>query len=171
MEGRNMRRLHVLLASVVIATLLLAVASAASAGPPPPTVYGSLWISPSLQTSYWGTGSKLEYANRQAYARCLSAATDCARGVWVQNGYAAYAVDASGVWGTGWGHTGSLAVQGAQTTCQTFGGMTCNAMVQTYRTTHYFPDGQTRGGIPGIPPPLTEALPPAATGLGSAGTG
>jgi|SRR3954454_21670597 hypothetical protein len=164
-----MRRLHILLASVVIATLLLAVESTASAGPPPPKVYGSLWVSPSLQTSYWGTGSQLDYANRQAYARCLSAATDCKPGVWVRNGYAAFAMDPARAWGTGWGHTELEAVQAARTTCQTFGGVACDTILQTYRTAFYSTSASTTVAIPYIPPSLTEALSPTATGSGVGG--
>jgi hypothetical protein len=80
-------------------------------------------------------------------------------------------MDANGAWGTGWGHTSSIAVQGAKTGCRTVGGVTCDAIVQTYRTTHLFPSQPTSGGIPYIPPAVTQALPPAATGLGVGGTG
>jgi hypothetical protein len=89
----------------------------------------------------------------------------------VRNGYAAFAMDATSVWGTGWGHTSSIAVQYAQTGCRTVGGLTCNAIVQTYKTRYYKPALPTTGGIPDIPPLVTQALPPAATGLGVSGTG
>jgi serine/threonine-protein kinase len=167
-----MRRLHVLLASVVIATLLIAVASGASAAPSTANYnHGALFVSPSLHNSYFASQSRGNWAVQAASAQCQRAATDCKPGVWVLNGYAAFAMDTNGAWGTGWGHTASGAVQGAQTGCRTVGGLTCNAIVRSYRTTRYNPDQATHGGIPGVPPPLTEALPPAVTGLGGAGTG
>jgi Domain of unknown function (DUF4189) len=167
-----MRRLYVLLASVVMATLLLAVASGASAVPAPaPKNKGALYISPSLQSSYFVSASRLNWALEGARYQCQQAANDCAPGVWVVNGYAAFVVDTTGAWGTGWGHTASIAGQHARTTCQTFGGVTCNAIRRSYRTTRYNPDSATHGGIPGVPPPVTQALPPAATGSGVGGTG
>jgi uncharacterized protein DUF4189 len=166
-----MRRLYVLLASVVMATLLIAVASGASAVPGPYKSKGALYFSPSLQSSYFVSASRLNWAIQGARYQCQQAATDCAPGVWVVNGYAAFAVDTTGAMGTGWGHTSSIAKQYAKTSCQTVGGVTCDAIVRSYRTTRYNPDNQTHGGIPGVPPPLTEALPPAVTGSGVGSTG
>jgi|SRR5215203_3298002 len=166
-----MRRLHVLLASFVIATLLLAVASGASAAPGPYKNDGALYFSPSLQSSYFVSATHVHWANQGAHYKCQQAATDCKPGVWVTNGYAAFAVDPNGAMGTSWGHTSSLAVQGAKTSCQTFGGVTCDAIVRWYRTIKYSPESPTYGGIPSVPRPLTEALPPAVTGLGMGSTG
>jgi hypothetical protein len=167
-----MRRLCILLASVVIATLFCgAVASGASAVPGPYKSKGALYYSPSLQNSYFVSASRLNWALEGARYKCQQAANDCAPGVWVVNGYAAIAVDTTGAWGTGWGHTSSEARQHARTTCQTFGGVTCDAIRLSYRTTRYNPDSATHGGIPGVPQPVTGALPPAATGLGVGGTG
>jgi hypothetical protein len=166
-----MRRLYVLLASVVIATLLLAVASGASAAPiHQPSYYGALLVSPSLQASYWASaGTKDRAVELALHRECRIVATDCTPGVWVRNGYAAFAMDPAHAWGTGWGHTEPQAVQAALTTCQTFGGVACNTILQTHRTGLYSPSGSTSGGIPYIPPPLTEALPPTATGSGVGG--
>jgi len=166
-----MRRLHVLLASFVIATLLIAVASGASAAPSHANYsYGALFVSPSLQKSFFASQSQGDWAIQGASAQCRSAATDCKPGVWVQNGYAAFAMDKNGAWGTGWGRTESIAVQYAKTGCQSLGGVTCDAIVQSYRTRKFYSSMGTRGGIPYIPPSLTEALPPAATGLGVGGS-
>jgi hypothetical protein len=166
------RRLYVLLASVVIATLLVAVASGASAAPSHRNLnYGALMVSPSLQDSYWASQSRRSWSIQGATHKCREVATDCAPGVWVKNGYAAFAMDTTGAWGTGWGHTSSIAVEYAKTGCRTVGGVTCDAIVRTYRTTRYHPDSGTSGGIPYIPPAVTEALPPAATGLGGGGNG
>jgi Domain of unknown function (DUF4189) len=167
-----MRGLYVLLASVVIAVLTCAVASEASAPPAPrPKTKGALYFSPSLQSSYFVSTSRLNWALEGARYQCQQAATDCKPGIWVVNGYAAFAVDTTGAMGTGWGHTGSEARQWAQTSCRNFGGVTCNAIVRSYRTTHYYPNSATHGGIPGVPPAVTENLPPAATGVGVGDTG
>jgi Domain of unknown function (DUF4189) len=168
-----MRRLYILLASVLIATLLCgAVASEAWAPPAPrPKTKGALYFSPSLVSSYFVSTSHLGWAIQGARYQCQQVASDCRPGVWVVNGYAALAVDTTGAWGTGWGHTVSEARQGAQTSCRNFGGVTCNAIVRSYRTTHYYPDRATYGGIPGVSPAVTEALPPAVTGIGVGGTG
>jgi hypothetical protein len=172
-ERSNMRRLYILLSSVVTATLLIVAANGASAAPPnPPTVYnGVLWVSPSLQKSYWASAYYHDVANRAAYDKCVAAATDCTPGVWVKNGSAAYAVDANGAWGTGWDKDSSRAKGAAQAVCQGFGGVTCDTINEGYRTTRTSPVRATTGGIPGIPPPITAALPPAATGLGVGGPG
>jgi len=109
---RTMRGLYVLLASVVIATLLIAVASGASAAPSHRNLnYGALMVSPSLQSSYFASQSMRDWAIQGASAKCQRAATDCAPGVWVKNGYAAFVMDTTGAWGTGWGHTSSIAGQ------------------------------------------------------------
>ena len=102
-----MRRLYVLLASVVIAALLLAVASGASAAPMHrPPYYGALLVSPSLQDSYWASaGTKDRAVELALHRECRIVATDCTPGVWVRNGYAAFAMDPARAWGTGWGHT------------------------------------------------------------------
>jgi hypothetical protein len=92
-----MRRLYVLLlASVVMATLLIAVASGASAVPGPYKSKGALYYSPSLQSSYFVSASRLNWALEGARYQCQQAANDCAPGVWVVNGYAAIAVDTTG---------------------------------------------------------------------------
>jgi Domain of unknown function (DUF4189) len=167
-----MRRLYVLLASVVIATLFCgAVASEASAKPGPKTK-GALYFSPSLQSSYFASASApLGLVVQGARNKCQQAATDCRGGVWVVNGYAAFVVSANGAMGTGWGHTASGARQGAETSCRNFGGVTCNALVRLYRTIDYNPDNATHGGIPGVSPQVTDALPPAVTGVGVGSTG
>jgi hypothetical protein len=170
-----MRRLYVLLASVVIATLLAA--SAASGvgkpgNPGPSPRYGALIVSPSLQKTYWSSSVISEnWAVKYANDKCRREATDCTPGVWVKNGYAAFAMSRNGAWGTGWGHTESTAVHYAKTGCQTVGGVSCDAILQTYMTAFYRPLGSTTGGIPYIPPSVTEALPPATTGVGVGGTG
>jgi hypothetical protein len=181
-----MSRLYVLLASVVIATLLLAVASGASAGKPgsppgaplvgkpkptPPKYYGALVVSPSVgPRSYWASNSSLDLAIRNATNECRRVATYCRAGVWVKNGYAAFAMDANGAWGTGWGSSEARAVLEAKIACQFWGGdVACDDGVQTYRTTSYSSSVTTSGGIPYIPPPVTGALPPAATGTGVGG--
>ena len=76
-----MRRLCILLASVVIATLFCgAVASGASAVPGPYKSKGALYYSPSLQSSYFVSASRLNWALEGARYKCQQAANDCAPG-------------------------------------------------------------------------------------------
>jgi Domain of unknown function (DUF4189) len=175
-----MRRLYILLASVVIATLLCAVASGASAAPgtgggpnKPRLSYGALVVSPSPgpRTFWHSTTTSQDSAVRFATSKCRSAATYCRAGVWVKNGYAAFALDANGAWGTGWGASEARAVLEAKISCQFWGGVACDYRVEPYKTITYYSSLPTSGGIPYIPPPVTNALPPAATGSGVGGTG
>jgi hypothetical protein len=155
-----MRRLYILLASVMIATLLIAVASSAGASAAPrqqPETFAALWASTSLQNSYPGFATNLSDANAYAYNRCLRAGNanpeeyqdDCAPGVWVENGYMAFAMDVSAnTWGTGWGHTRGRALREARNVCRQEGGTTCDDITHVYRTRAYDPNQPTDGGIP-----------------------
>src|SRR5215213_11206462 len=116
-ERNDMRRLYVPLLSimaVMIATLLIAAATGASAaedqdqsGPnqsgPAQEIYGALWVSPSLGSSYFVSARELSAAIERAGSKCEREATDCVPGVWVKNGYVSFAMDVTGAWGTGWG--------------------------------------------------------------------
>jgi hypothetical protein len=151
-----MKRLYVLLVSVVIAVLLIAAATAASAAPaqhqgekvrPLPLYYGALYVSPSMLTSYWGGSATTQSkALTQARNTCVGmAANDCRRGVWVRNGFAAFARAANGAWGTGWGSTAALANEAAVATCRSGGGGACS-VTGTNRTLRYNPNSPTTGG-------------------------
>jgi uncharacterized protein DUF4189 len=178
-----MRRLYVLLASVMMATLFIAAATGASAaehqnhqdqlGPDPETehqnhqdqlgtsteIYGAIWVSPSLQSSYFASARDLSVAIERASSECEREATDCAPGVWVKNGYASFSVDVSGAWGTGWGKYASSAEAAAVAACEAGGGVACSVL-QTKRTASYNPLSLTEGGIF-----------PAPAGSGGSGAG
>ena len=155
-----MRRLYVPLVSVMavmIATLLIAAATGASAaedqdqhGPnqsgPAQEIYGALWVSPSLQSTYFASSSKLFLAIERAGSKCEQAATDCAPGVWVKNGYASFAMDVTGAWGTGWGKYAPSASAAAVAHCRANLGAAC-VVLQTEQTASYDPLGLTQGGI------------------------
>jgi hypothetical protein len=173
-----MRRLYVLLASVVIATLLIAVASSAGASaappahqivaggqaghhketakapgpihpPPRPSRYGALYGSSFTKTSYFRSGRTMSEAISRARSLCKQAATDCLPGAWVKNGYAGFALAPNGAWGTGWGSNELLAARYAQISCQGVAqGADCSAVLQTYRTPVYNPSDVTEGGTP-----------------------
>ena len=163
-----MRRLYVMLVcamSVMIATLLIAAATRAAAaqdqsGPSTTErIYGAMWVSPSLGDSYFASARDLSAAIERAGSECAGAATDCAQGVWVKNGYASFAMDVSGAWGTGWGKYDWSAEAAAVAACEGSGGVACNVL-QTQRSASYDPLGQTEGGIP-----------PATAGSGGGGSG
>jgi hypothetical protein len=161
-----MRRLYVLLVSVVIATLLITATTGASAADdqrdPRPKIYGALWVSPSLASSYFATArGDLSAAIQRASSECRGAATDCAPGVWVKNGYVSFAMDITGAWGTGWGKYAPSAHAAAVATCEGFGGVACTVL-QTKRTPSYNRLGLTEGGI---------IQPVAGSGAGGGGAG
>jgi Domain of unknown function (DUF4189) len=181
-ERSNMRRLYVPLVSVMsvmIATLLIAAASGASAaedqddqndqnhqnhqdqlGPSTGGIYGAMWVSPSLGDSYFASARDLSAAIEQAGSECERAATDCAPGVWVKNGYASFAMDVTGAWGTGWGKYASSANTAAVAACEANGGVACTVL-ETRKTTSYNSLGLAEGGI----------LPAGAAGSGGGGSG
>jgi hypothetical protein len=137
-----MRRLSVLLASVMMATLLIAAATGASAAEyqnhqdqlgPDPEIYGAMWVSPSLQNSYFDSARDLSAAIERASSECEREATDCAPGVWVKNGYASFAMDVSGAWGTGWGKYAASAEAAAVAACEARGGLACSDLLKTKR--------------------------------------
>ena len=168
-----MRRLYVPLLSVMavmIATLLIAAATGASAaedqeqsGPnqsgPAQEIYGALWVSPSLGSSYFVSARELSAAIERAGSKCEREATDCVPGVWVKNGYVSFAMDVTGAWGTGWGKYASSANTAAVAACETNGGVACSVL-QTERTASYNSLGLTEGGFV-----------PAAAGSGGSGLG
>ena len=149
-----MRRLYVMLVSVMsvmIATLLIAAATGAAAaqdqrGPTTERIYGAQWVSPSLGDSYFVSARDLSAAIERAGSECERAATDCAPGVWVKNGYASFAMDVSGAWGTGWGKYAPSANAAAVADCEFNGGMACSVL-QTNKTASYNTLGLTEGGI------------------------
>jgi hypothetical protein len=163
----NMRRLYVPLVSVMtvmIATLLIAAATRASAaedqrGPRTERIYGAMWVSPSLGDSYFTSARDLSAAIERAGSECERVATDCAPGVWVKNGYASFAMDVTGAWGTGWGKYAPSANAAAVADCEFNGGVACSVL-QTEKTASYNPSGRTEGGIL-----------PAAAGWGGGGSG
>ena len=149
-----MRRLYVMLVSVMsvmIATLLIAAATGAAAaqdqrGPTTERIYGAQWVSPSLGSSYFVSARDLSAAIERAGSECERAATDCAPGVWVKNGYASFAMDVTGAWGTGWGKYKPSANAAAVADCEFNGGMACSVL-QTNKTASYNTLGLTEGGI------------------------
>ena len=145
-----MRRLYALLVSVMIAALLIVAATGASAAEdgvgPRPEIYGALWVSPSLGSSYFASARDLSAAIQRAGSQCQRAATDCAAGVWVKNGYASFAMDVTGAWGTGWGKYAPSANAAAVANCEGFGGVACDVL-QTERTASYNRLGLTEGGF------------------------
>jgi hypothetical protein len=178
-EKSNMRRLYVPLVSVMtvmIATLLIVAATGASAsededdenhqnhqdqlGPRTEGIYGAMWVSPSLGNSYFASASDLSTAIEEASFECEQAATDCTPGVWVKNGYAAFAMDVTGAWGTGWGKYGSSANTAAVAACEANGGVACTVL-ETRKTFQYNSLGLAEGGI----------LPTAGGSGGSGGGG
>ena len=157
-----MRRLYVPLVcvmTVMMATLLIAAAAGASAaedqdqhgpnnqhGTRLERIYGAMWVSPSLGDSYFASARDLSAAIDRAGSECERAATDCEPGVWVKNGYASFAMDVSGAWGTGWGKYASSANTAAVRACEGSGGVACSVL-QTERTAFYNPLGLTEGGF------------------------
>jgi len=159
-----MRRLYVLLVSVMIATLLIPAVAGASAaqdqsGPTTERIYVAMWVSPSLGDSYFASASDLSAAIEDAGSKCERVATDCAPGVWVKNGYASFAMGLSGAWGTGWGKYEPSANTAAVATCKANGGVDCSVL-QTKRSPSYDPFRPTEGGTL-----------PAAAGSGGGGPG
>jgi len=167
-ERNDMRRLYIPLLSVMavmIATLLIAAATGASAAEdqdqsgPNQEIYGALWVSPSLGSSYFVSARELSAAIERAGSKCEREATDCVPGVWVKNGYVSFAMDVTGAWGTGWGKYAPSANTAAVAACETNGGVACSVL-QTERTASYNSLGLTEGGFV-----------PAAAGSGGSGLG
>ena len=162
-----MRRLYVMLVSVMsvmIAGLLIAAETGAAAaqdqrGPSTERIYGAQWVSPSLGSSYFVSARDLSAAIERAGSKCERAATDCAPGVWVNNGYASFAIDVTGAWGTGWGKYEPSANAAAVADCEYNGGVACKVL-RTEKTASYNPSGRTEGGFL-----------PAASGWGGGGSG
>jgi len=109
-------------------------------------VYGAQWVSPSLQDSFFATGTDLSSSIERAAKKCERAASDCAPGVWVKNGYASFAVDVSGAWGTGWGKYQAEADREAMAACEFSGGLACE-IEDSRRTGSYNPVSLTEGGF------------------------
>ena len=160
-QRSNTRRLYVPLVCVMtamMATLLIAAAAGASAaedqnqhgpnqhGTNLERIYGAMWVSPSLGDSYFASARDLSAAVERAGSECERAATDCAQGVWVKNGFASLAMDVSGAWGTGWGKYEASANTAAVAACKAHGGVGCSVL-QTERTAFYNQSGLTEGGI------------------------
>ena len=123
-----MRRLSVLLlACVAMALTLIAIivvpgASAASK----PQYYGALYIGDVSQGEsklYWKTRTSKASAKQAALNTCQQkGATNCQLGVWVYNGWAAFAQGQSpgpvSPWWANWDRTDQGASQAALTACQ-----------------------------------------------------
>jgi uncharacterized protein DUF4189 len=109
-------------------------------------IYGAQWISPTLQDSYFATGKDLSSSIERAAEKCSEVATDCQPGVWVKNGWASFAVDVSGAWGTGWGRYLSSANTAAVFACESRGGLACE-IEDSRRTGSYNPTSLTEGGL------------------------
>jgi Domain of unknown function (DUF4189) len=163
-ERSNMKRRYVPLLFVMtamIATLFIAAAVGAGASaaqdrdnqkelnqmrPTKYKAYGAQWVSPSLQDSYFATARDLSTAIERASIKCDKEASDCQPGVWVKNGYASFAVDVTGAWGTGWGKYQSSANTAAVEECKFNQGLACE-IEDSRRTASYNPMGQTQGGL------------------------
>jgi hypothetical protein len=105
-----------------------------------------MWVSPSLGSSYFASARDLSAAIERASSKCeREEATDCAPGVWVKNGYASFAIDVTGAWGTGWGKYASSANTAAVAACEARGGVACTDLLQTEKTASYNSLGLTRG--------------------------
>jgi hypothetical protein len=154
--GRRSRALLVVLVALVVAVaaLLFVPAGSDTASAAQQKYYGALWASGSLHHSYPGFATNLSNANGYAYNRCLRAGKnhpakykkDCRPGVWVQNGWMAWAQDRNGKWGTGWARKKSRAVYHAKRICRNRGGGSCGARIEAFRTRAYNKNMATVGG-------------------------
>ncbi len=109
-------------------------------------IYGAQWVSPSRQDSYFTTARDLSTAIERASIKCDKEASDCQPGVWVKNGYASFAVDVTGAWGTGWGKYQASANTAAVASCKSNQGLACE-IEDSRRTASYNPMSQTEGGL------------------------
>ena len=153
-----MRRLTVLLASVVMALTLVAVATGASAAapkrvsPPPKQqghFYGAVDSSRAKGFVYWGHGTSKAAANKASYNAChKTGATDCQTWVWVHNGWIAYASNPI-FENVGWGATKEAASKAALRRCQN--GVLQHCKVDYLWQTDIDPSKQASGGytLPG----------------------
>jgi hypothetical protein len=155
-----MRRLSVLLASVVMALTLIAVAAGGSAAqtPPPPAkkgFYGVAYYSFQNETAYWGVGASKNSANYAAYNECVARAFDCKaeNNVWVYNGGVAIVLNDDGETWLNWDITKEDAASGALADCEQAGVPGCDVS-QTFET-KLDPDTTepTRGGYQ-LPKPV-----------------
>ena len=104
-------------------------AAFAQYGGPDKEYFGVLWVSKSLEASFPGIASNRSSVERYAHNRCLREGRgnpeykkDCKRGVWVHNGFMAFAMDKTRAWGTGWDHTRAAASSLAKRICRKHGG-------------------------------------------------
>lgn len=160
-----MRRLYVLLVSIVLATTLIAVASSAGASAAPTRQeepFGALAFAPSVEQaafdSYAFAFSK-RAAKRSALANCQESASefdyyrqDCQGAVWVRNGWMALAYERPAgappytlAWGSDWGRTKDVALSHALGICQQNAGEECGNS-HTRPTYPLDPNKPTRGG-------------------------
>jgi len=155
-----MRRLSVLLASVVMALTLIAVAAGVSAAQTQPQqakkgFYGVAYYSVQNETAYWGVGASKTSANYAAYNECVARAFDCMpeNNVWVYNGGVAIVLNDDGESWLGWDETKEDAASGTLAACEQAGVPGCDVS-QTF-TTKLDPDPNepTRGGFQ-LPKPV-----------------
>jgi hypothetical protein len=154
-----MRRLYILLASGVIAATLIAVASstgASAAG----EKFAAIAFTPSLADASPGEGFYLQQAKRAAIAECQHAGSvfpehyrdDCQGAVWVRNGWAAVAMEATlegppfyPQWGWGWGDTQDTAETNALKYCRQDAHEECTINLWA-KSPSFDPAAETTGG-------------------------
>jgi hypothetical protein len=156
-----MRRLYILLASVVIATTLVAltmssVSAQAAEGP-----YGAIAVAPSIVNFHYDVDLTKARAQRGALANCRWLGShlsdyrgDCQGAVWVHNGWMALAFEGTiegppydPAWGSGWGRKEAIAIRHALRVCQRYAGESCKIDSQSVQVTSNFdPSLPTRGG-------------------------
>jgi hypothetical protein len=147
-----MRRIIAMLA--VMALMMVAAVASGAAAAPQNKDYGALWTSESLRDAYVGFATNKSTAIGHAHDRCLRAGNtnpeyknDCARGVWVHNGWIAWASARDGSWGTGWGPTKQDAAYWAKKTCRKKAhGGNCKASLEAHKTRAFDPNKPTTGG-------------------------
>ena len=116
-----MRRLTVLLATVVMALTLIALAVATGASAQQTQPYGVLYTSDTAL--HWDTGASKAEADQNASAACQDANDGaCVFEVWVKDGWAAYTEgenpDGTFSYWVSWGETEQEATTDALATCQ-----------------------------------------------------
>jgi hypothetical protein len=141
-----MRRLYVLLATVVMALTLIALAVATGASAQQKQPYGVLYSSDTLL--HWDTGASKADADQNASALCQGANDGpCVFEVWVNDGWAAYTQgelpDGSISATTSWGETEQEVTADGMAACQDAGATNCTS--ETFETANT--TKEARGGF------------------------
>jgi serine/threonine-protein kinase len=116
------------LAAITVFSLLSGVTQSANAQSR--NVFGAISYSPSTQTYSSALASSKQAAINGALRNCVrdSQAQDCTVPLWFRNAWGALAVGADGSYGTGWGTSQALAERFAVSTCQRYGGRSCQVI-------------------------------------------